>query len=68
MNVSIAVRAECGRAIFDEGIAGHGKSTRTNARLAENWINITEKTDALPDAEKYRDVDAKRDMLSENSA
>jgi len=39
-----------------------------NARLAENWINITEKTDALPDAEKFRDVDAKRDMLSENSA
>ena len=39
-----------------------------NARLAENWINIVEKTDALPDAEKFRDVDAKRDMLSENSA
>ena len=59
-----------GRAIFDEDELPEAweEYKDLNARLAENWINITEKTDALPDAEKYRDVDAKRDMLSENSA
>ena len=39
-----------------------------NARLAENWVNIVEKIDALPDADKFRDVDGKRAMLSEKSA
>ena len=39
-----------------------------NAKLAENWINIVEKKDQLPEADKYRDIDDKREMLSEKSA
>ena len=39
-----------------------------NARLSENWVNIVEKKDELPTADTYRDMDGKRELLSEKSA
>ena len=35
-----------------------------NAQYAEEWPNITSKKEALPDAEKWKDVAEKRDSLS----
>ena len=40
--------------------------TAINARLAQSWPNITEKKDALPEADEFKDVTDKRAMLSEN--
>ena len=34
-----------------------------NAELAENWPNITEKKDPLPDAEEWTDKPNKREFL-----
>ncbi len=62
---------ECpAEAIFDEDELPEGweEYKDLNARLAENWLNITEKVDPMPEAEKYRAMDSKRDLLSENSA
>ena len=36
-----------------------------NAKLAGVWPSITEKKDALPEADEFKDVEEKRDMLSE---
>jgi ferredoxin len=36
-----------------------------NARLAENWPQIDKKKEALPDAEKWKGIEAKRAELSE---
>ncbi len=35
-----------------------------NAKLAENWPVITDKKDALPEADEFKDVEAKRELLS----
>ena len=35
-----------------------------NAKLAESWPEISEKKDALPEADEFKDVEEKRDMLS----
>jgi len=37
-----------------------------NERLADSWPNIIEQKDADPEAEKYRDVEDKTGMLSED--
>jgi ferredoxin len=36
---------------------------KLNAELAEQWPNITEKKDALPDAEEWADVEDKLQYL-----
>jgi len=36
---------------------------KLNAELAEKWTNITEKKDALPDAEEWTDKPDKRQYL-----
>ncbi|MEO0663930.1 MAG: DUF3470 domain-containing protein, partial [Planctomycetota bacterium] len=36
-----------------------------NAQLAGQWPSITEKKDALPEADEFKDVEEKREMLSE---
>ena len=39
-----------------------------NATLAQKWPAITAKIDALPDADEWKDVEEKREHLSENPA
>jgi ferredoxin len=39
-----------------------------NARLTPKWPVINAKKDALPEAEEFKDVEAKRDQLSEEPA
>lgn len=39
-----------------------------NERLAESWPNIIEQKAAHPDAEKYREVEDKKALLSEDPA
>ena len=36
-----------------------------NAKLVQNWPNITARKDALPEADEFKEVEAKRDLLSE---
>jgi ferredoxin len=36
-----------------------------NAKLSANWPVITEKKDALPEADEWKDIEAKREHLSE---
>lgn len=36
-----------------------------NAKFAEEWPNIAEKRDPLPEAEEWKDVDSKRSELSD---
>jgi len=62
---------ECpAEAIFDEDELPDAwtEYTELNARLAEEFKNITEKQDSLPDADEWKDVEEKRSMLSETSA
>jgi len=62
---------ECpAEAIFDEDELPEAwtEYTELNARLAEEFKNITEKQDPLPEADEYKDVEEKRSMLSETSA
>lgn len=35
-----------------------------NAKLAETWPEISEKKDALPEADEFKDVEEKRELLS----
>ncbi|MCB9733064.1 MAG: ferredoxin family protein [Deltaproteobacteria bacterium] len=37
-----------------------------NERLAAEWPNITEQRDPLPTADEFKDVEGKRDQLSES--
>ena len=39
-----------------------------NAKLGGTWPAITEKKDALPEAEEFKDVEDKRELLSEDPA
>ena len=39
-----------------------------NAKLAGSWPSITEKKDALPEADEFKDVEEKRELLSESPA
>lgn len=39
--------------------------TEINAKLTQNWPNITEKKDAMDCADEYKDIEEKRDKLSE---
>jgi len=39
--------------------------TEINERLTEEWPVISEKIDALPEADEFKEVEAKRDMLDE---
>lgn len=39
--------------------------TEINAKLAQNWPNITEKKDAMDVADDWKDVEEKREKLSE---
>ena len=41
--------------------------TEINARLSANWPVISEKKDPLPDADEWKDVEHKRDKLSETA-
>ena len=41
--------------------------TELNAKLSADWPVITEKKDALPDADDQKDVEDKRDKLSEEA-
>ncbi len=38
-----------------------------NARLAVDWPEITQQKDSLPEADEFKDVQAKRDMLDESA-
>ena len=38
--------------------------TELNAKLSADWPVITDKKDALPDADEFKDVEEKRKMLS----
>ena len=38
-----------------------------NAKLSANWPVITDKKDGLPDADDWKDVEEKRDKLSEEA-
>ena len=40
--------------------------TELNARLAAEWPEITEQQDPLPEAEEFKDVKGKRDMIDES--
>jgi ferredoxin len=42
--------------------------TEINARLTPDWPVITEKKDALPEADEFKDVEDKRDLLDESPA
>ncbi len=64
---------ECpAEAIFDEDEVPEQweEYIELNARLAEEWVDspITEKKDALPDADEWKDVESKRQHLSETPA
>jgi ferredoxin len=62
---------ECpAEAIFDEDELPEAwnEYTELNARLSEEFKNITEKQDPLPEADEFKDVEEKRSMLSETSA
>jgi len=39
-----------------------------NARLAESWPRIADKKDPLPEADEWKDVEHKREQLSEKAA
>jgi len=39
-----------------------------NAKYASEWPNITEKKDPMPEADKWREVEHKREHLSPNPA
>ena len=41
--------------------------TELNARLAGEWPEISEKKDPLPDADEWKDVENKREHLSEEA-
>ncbi len=53
------------KAIFPEESlpAKWSEYVQLNADLAKTWPNITEKKDALPEAEQFKDVEDKRKML-----
>ena len=38
-----------------------------NAKLAGMWPSITEKKDALPEADEFKDIEEKRELLSEEA-
>jgi ferredoxin len=38
-----------------------------NARLAVDWPEISDQKDPLPEADEFKDVQAKRDMLDESA-
>jgi ferredoxin len=54
-------------AIFDEQElpAKWAEYLEINAKLAEEWPNITARKDALPDADEWKAVEEKREKLSE---
>ena len=54
-------------AIFaqDDLPAKWSEYTEINARLTPLWPNITSKKAALPEAEEFKDVESKRELLSE---
>jgi ferredoxin len=56
-------------AIFDEQElpAKWAEYVEINARLAQEWPNITQRKDPLPDADKWKAVETKREHLSENA-
>jgi len=54
----------CRRHFFRGWIAENEQQfLELNAELAETWPNITEKQDALPDAEEWADVKGKLEHL-----
>ena len=57
-------------AIFlDEDLPAKWESyIEINARLAAKWPEITEQKDPLPEADRYKDVEDKRAMLSDSPA
>ncbi len=44
------------------------KYTELNDRLSRTWPNISAQQDPLPDAEQWKDVEKKREFLSEKPA
>ena len=56
-------------AIFEESEVPEQWSeyVEINARLAGSWPVITEKKDALPEADEFKDIEEKREMLSEEA-
>ncbi len=53
------------KAIFPEESlpAKWNEYVQLNADLCKTWPNITEKKDPLPEAEQYKDVEEKRNLL-----
>jgi ferredoxin len=56
-------------AIFDEQElpAKWAEYVEINARLAQEWPNITARKDPLPDADEWKAVEEKREHLSEKA-
>ncbi len=66
-----ACEPECpANAIFEEDDVPEkwAEYVELNAKFAAEWPNITEQQDPMPEADKYKDVENKRDLLSENGA
>lgn len=64
-----ACEAECpANAIFEEDELPEKwqEYIELNERFAASWPKITEQRDPLPTAEESKDVEGKRDLLSEN--
>jgi len=55
-------------AIFEEGEVPEkwADYTKLNATYAEQWPDITEQREALPDAEKWKDVEDKKSLFDPN--
>ena len=66
-----ACEPECpANAIFEEDDVPEkwAEYVELNAKFSAEWPNITEQQDPMPEADKYKDVENKRDLLSENGA
>ena len=57
------------QAIYSEGELPEkwAEYLEINARLAVDWPEITQQKDPLPEADEFKDVQAKRDMLDESA-
>ncbi len=63
------MRARTVDAIFSEGDLPEkwAEYVELNDRLAVNWPDITQQKDPLPEADEFKDVQAKRDLLDESA-
>ncbi len=66
-----ACEPECpANAIFEEDDVPEkwAEYVELNAKFSAEWPNITEQQEPMPEADKFKDVEGKRELLSENGA